>query len=157
MKKIICVMILLTTSIYSLLCKDWGTGLETGGDRRIYVIVEDLGEIAKKIGLNEQIIKSKIELRLRQNGLIPVDEKVGLDLHYYLYINIIVVKNAFSCDVEFTRTVIYMVNEKTYVTFATMWIKSWTGTHGNNGLHIVDRALDLIDIFINEFLSVNAP
>ena len=59
------------------------------------VLVEDLHESAKSIGLSERLIQSKVELQLRKNGLPVVDEETKSDSFgkpgegcEYLYVNL---------------------------------------------------------------------
>ncbi len=125
-----------------------GTGLETGGDMRVYVIV------ARKIGLTRQLIQSKVELQLRRNGITPTTAEASLELGYYLYINVNVIDSSSSTSVEFIRIVTYIVDDKIYKITAATWTKGSVVTHSNAKI-VIDQLLDDIDIFCNEFLSVN--
>lgn len=156
MKKILSIVLFLLMALNVFCLEDDATGLETGGDLGIYVIVADLNEDAKQLGLREQIISSKVELRLRQNGIIPIDTW-SFERNFFLYIHIMVVGEAFSFEINIQRWVYYFIKNKEYSIFATTWKKGITGTHSNNESFILNKLLDGIDMFCNEFLKVNAP
>ncbi len=138
----------------SISCWEEGTGLETGGDMRVHVLVEDLPEDARQIGLTKQLIQSKVELQLRRNGITPSSKETLEALGYFLYIKVNVVDSCFNIDVEFARITSYIVGYKTYRKIATTWKTGSTGVYGN-AKYIIGWLLDNIDIFCNEFLSVN--
>ena len=152
---VVCVFLLLTT--LNSYCQEYGTGLETGGDKRIYVMVEPMSDKSKKIGLTENLLKTKVGLRLRQNGLVPVDEMTSFELGYYLYVNTFVVGSAYYWDVTFMRMVEFSVDDKLYWTMGGAWESTGLGTHASDVKNIFEAALDSVDIFCNEFLSVNSP
>ena len=135
-------------------CWEEGTGLETGGDMRVHVIVESLSEDARQIGLTKQLIQSKVELQLRRNGITPTTIEIGVELGYYLYINVNAVSGSLGMRVEFRRVISYIVGDKTYGIPATTWTLGYTGVY-SNAKNVIGWLLDDIDIFCNEFLSVN--
>ena len=51
--------------------KSKASGLEVPPGTKLWVFVEDLPDDAKKLGLSWYVIKAKVELQLRRNG-IPV-------------------------------------------------------------------------------------
>ena len=136
-------------------CQVFGTGLEAGGDKRVSVVVERMTADGGQIGLIERVIKNKVELQLRRNGLIPVDEETGIRRGMYLYININVVGLSYSWAVRFYRRVVYWVEEEPYFLLTTTWNIGGVGTHGGDSKYIIDFLLDGVDIFSNAFLSVN--
>ncbi|MBA7493390.1 hypothetical protein ES702_03948 [subsurface metagenome] len=139
----------------SISCLELGTGLETGGDMRVCIAVETMSEDARQTNLSRELIKSKVELQLRRNGITPTDYATGIELGYFLYININIVGSAFGERIAFCRRVTYMVGNKRYEMLATTWHKGATGRYADNPRLLIDDLLDDIDIFCSEFLSAN--
>ena len=60
-----------------------GTGLEVTSHDSLRVVIERLSEKTVAIGLTEKILKDKIELRLRRNGITPTDSRAS---DHFLYL-----------------------------------------------------------------------
>lgn len=126
------------------------TGLEIGNHKEVYVLVEDLSQSALDIGLTESKIKSRVNVRLRQVGLRPVDQRAG-----YLYINISVVGAAFSTNLSFYRVVNFKVEGVEYLAQAIIYRQVTTGTHGRDSEYIISSLDRLLDQFLSDYLDAN--
>jgi hypothetical protein len=131
----------------------WDSGLEIDTPERMDVIIEELGEDARSAGLSEDVIRAKVELQLRRNGIIPNAEPEYKD--GYLYVRVTISGVAFSSEVSFKRDVTYVVKGKTYKTIATVWEKSGTGIFDRDSAHLLGLLADYMDMFINAYLKVN--
>jgi hypothetical protein len=129
-------------------------GLETESQSVPYV-VEVLTPDAKQIGLTEAQLGSKVELRLVSAGLIPGDPRGSTD--YYLYVRVLIAKEAFSCELQFRRGVEFVGarNTRYALTGARTWDRLITGTHGGRAEFVLGVLDNLLDQFLGEYLSVN--
>jgi len=137
-----------------------GSGLEIDNPKKVQVVIESLNDNAKEAGLSESLILAKVNLRLRQNGLIPIkwNSKNVNQLSYlnqvsYLYVNISVFNNAFNIGVAFHRPVFYSNNQ--LVVIASTWRIGGTGTFGGDTNFILNGLENYIDVFIDAYLSAN--
>jgi len=129
-------------------------GLETFDYRNVRIGIEPLNEAAKRIGLSEENIKARYELRLRQYGLEPVspsDRKSE-----FVYIGIHVVGTAFHTWVDFGRPVVFNAGKASYTTAGKTWFRSETGTHGGDAEFILQGLDSLFNDFLNEYLKANS-
>lgn len=132
-----------------------GTGLEAASRPSLRVVIEDLSQTTTELGLTEKILKDKIEMRLRRNGIAPTDSRAS---DYFLYLNLGTTLNGYSFTLEFCRSVIYRVAGQEYTIYAPVWIKNGFGVDTDRrGMRsvIVDTILDRVDTFSNQFLKVN--
>ena len=129
-------------------------GLETSDYKRVKIGIEQLNGAAKIIGLTEERIRTRCELRLRQYGLEPVP--VSEQISEFVYIGIHVVGTAFHTWVDFGRPIVFNAGKASYTTSGKTWFRSETGTHGGDPEFIL-RGLDsLFDEFLNEYLKANS-
>jgi len=129
-------------------------GLETSDYQRLKIGIEPLNEAAKKIGLTEERLRSRYELRLRQYGLEPVsssDQTFG-----FVYLGIHVVGKAFHTWVDFGRPVVFNSGKAWYTTSGKTWFRSETGTHGGDSEFILQGLDSLFDEFLKEYLKANS-
>jgi hypothetical protein len=173
MKKIIIVLLLvLTITVIPCHSKaaEQGTGLEVEKPQ-LYVYINDLSEDAKKFGLNKQLIKSKIELKLRQNDIeVPTLEFNDIELlkelnkldklyPYILEVDISFVGNvlfgAFNINLFFKRSAIYSNKDTNYKKNIISYHRGITGKTTNKNF-IMNSLQDEIDIFINDFHKSNS-
>jgi len=129
-------------------------GLETSDYKKVRIGIEPLNEAAKRIGLSEENIKARYELRLRQYGLEPVspsDRKSE-----FVYIGIHVVGTAFHTWVDFGRPVVFNAGKASYTTAGKTWFRSETGTHGGDAEFILQGLDSLFNDFLNEYLKANS-
>jgi len=132
-----------------------GTGLEVAHLGSLRVLIEDLSETTKQLGLTDDVLKDKIELRLRRNRITPSDSRTS---DYFLYLNLGTTQNSYSFTLEFSRSLVYRVGEQEYSIVAPVWIKNGFGVNTDRRKmrdDIVNRILDRVDTFSNEFLKVN--
>lgn len=131
------------------------TGLEVGSPRSLRVVIEDLSQTTTEHGLTEKILKDKIELRLRRNGIAPTDSRASDCL---IYLNLGTTRNGYSFTLEFCRSVSYRVAGQEYTISAPVWIKNGFGVCTDRRQFrrvVVDTILDRVDTFTNQFLKVN--
>jgi hypothetical protein len=129
-------------------------GLEATDYKRVKIGIEQLNGAAKIIGLTEDRIRTRCELRLRQYGLepVPVSDKIS----EFVYIGIHVVGMAYHTWVDFGRPVVFSAENALYKTSGKTWFRSETGTHGGDAEFIL-RGLDsLFDEFLKEYLKANS-
>jgi len=133
-----------------------GSGLEIDNPSKVEVLIESLGDDAKEAGLSESLILAKVNLRLRQNGLTPVNREKKRQQDGYLYVQITVVNNAYSIGVAFRRPVFYPNNQLVIMrTTASTWREGGTGTFGKDKNFILSSLENHIDVFIDAYLSAN--
>jgi len=129
------------------------SGLEIASHKRLEVIIEGLPDNSRQAGLTQDLIRAKVELQLRRNGISPIakDEyKPG-----YLYVWVSTVDHAFHVEVQFKRTVTYSSEGRMYETFASVWGESYTGTFAGGSSYILLTLANLLDLFINAYLKAN--
>lgn len=129
-------------------------GLETGSQTVPYV-VETLTPGAKRIGLTEAQLGSKVELRLVSAGLLPGNPRGSTDS--YLYVRVVVVAEAFSCELQFRRSVEFVGAQNTRYSLpgASTWDRIMSGTHGGQAEYVVGVLDELLDQFLTDYLRAN--
>lgn len=129
------------------------------------VLVEGLPFGVEERGqLTSAQIQTDVELKLRLAGIkvIPKEELFGVPGSPCLYINVNILRKntgltAFAVRAELSQQVTLRRNPKTQV-WATTWTRGEVGTVGEGKLQqIRDSIKDVIDEFINDYLSVNVP
>lgn len=133
----------------------YGSGLEIDNPRKVEVLIESLGDDAKEAGLSESLILAKVNLRLRQNGLTPVNREKEREQEGILHVNTTVVNNAYYMSVSFYRIVFYYSNNQLITKLAPTWVKESTGTFGRDANFILNNLENHIDVFIDAYLSAN--
>lgn len=128
------------------------SGLEMANSMKLSVIIECSDNSDPKVGLTEDLIRAKLELQLRRNGISPASEPTD----GVLSIGLTTVGTAFSVHISFKRIVSYSVDGHTYSAGADMWSQTILGTHRRNNSFILKRTADLLDEFINAYLKANA-
>ena len=133
------------------------SGLEVAKNTPIYVLVAKLSENAKGIGLTDDLIRNKVELRLRQNGIRISNETDWLLSAggTYLHISVGVTDGAYSFSISLNRIVNYTVDSKSYKVFAETYNISAFGICGESLRYVIDNILNYVDIFSGDFLRVN--
>ena len=129
-----------------------GTGLEVENYSFVCIIIETLPEGATEVGLTKDRVLPRVELRLRQAGLHPGEQRSG----ECLYVSINVVGQAFSVHLAFLRWVSYVVGENRQLrVHAATWNTGGAGTHGRDSEYIVQGLDRHLDQFVNEYLKAN--
>ncbi|MDD9869882.1 MAG: hypothetical protein OXU50_08375 [Gammaproteobacteria bacterium] len=134
-----------------------GSGLEIDNPRKVEVavLIESLDDDAKEAGLSESLILAKVNLRLRQNGLTPVNREKEREQEGFLHVNIAVVNNAWYMSVFFYRIVFYYSNNQLITKLAPTWVKESMRTFGRDANFILNKLENHIDVFIDAYLNAN--
>ena len=126
----------------------------------MWVLVEGFGEDDKRAGFNEQTFQTDVELKLRLAGIKVLAKKEWFDEPGapFLYLNVNPLHDqqgehaAYSIDLALKQEVCLVRNPGRCV-LAPTWS---VGAVGRGDLqHVRDSAKDLVDQFINAWLSVN--
>lgn len=125
------------------------------GLKGVQVLVEPLQTEVEQGGLNKASIQTDVELKLRQAGITVLTEE-GTP---YLYIDVNTSSGslyAYFVGVKLCQTVRLDRDPSIQVLLATTWDVGEVGTVGRVNLRSIrDRIKDLVDMFINAYLSVN--
>jgi hypothetical protein len=121
----------------------------------VHVVVERLRPDTLGDGLSDEQIQTDVELRLRKAGVVVSNSAIAM-----LYVNINPVKSdsgfyAYSCSLELQQAVTVLSNKA--LTMAPTWSSSSAGFVGRNTMAETIRGHigDLVDMFLNAYLSVN--
>ena len=144
-------------------------GLEADSTTGLQVLIEQLQEEEKKIGLTRERLEARVNQSLRKAGITPVqlepeggfraNKEQGSD---YLYVNVNVVTSpnrsmsGFTISIEFQRSVFYRSHGKWFMRGGATWSNSGTGiiTAGDAD-YILDGVAQHVEVFCNEFLKAN--
>lgn len=142
-----------------------------GGDEKslqgiqgLYVLIEPLTSEVERAGLHITDIRTDVELKLQLAGIYVLTEeesskKAGSP---YLYVNANVMLSresqgvfhySISCELD---QVVTLTRDPSIITFASTWNVGGVGLVGANRLPDIRATVrDLVDQFINAYLSVN--
>jgi hypothetical protein len=125
------------------------------GITSVFVVVENLDDDAKKIGLTEESIKTDVELKLVLAGMSVATKGFEVPGNTYLYVNVgVLPRVAASIQVELNQNVLQQRNGEPAFG-ATTW-----SLHGEitnpTPQRIRDFIKELVDQFLNAWLSVNS-
>jgi hypothetical protein len=133
------------------------------GLKGVFVLVETIEPDVQRDGLNESLVRTDVELRLRQAG-IPVLTSAASN-GTYLYVSINAMKSslnpglyAYSVNVELNQTVRLERDPARLVYGATMWnVPSAVGMVGAARMSAAIREVvrDMTDTFANAYLAIN--
>ncbi len=132
------------------------------GLKGMSVIVEGLQPGIKQYGLTKHQIQTDVELKLRMAGIKVLNEKERLSTlgFPYLYVNLNTSQIqkmeivAFSVSVELQQFVELIRNNRTLS--SNTWSAISVGSTGTLNLSFIRNHIkDKVDIFINDWLSVN--
>ncbi|MFC1485468.1 hypothetical protein ACFL55_00395 [Candidatus Latescibacterota bacterium] len=154
-------MILISTSGYAQ-----NSDIESlRGLTGIYVLVENLQSEIIADGLNEEQIQTDVELKLRLAGIkvLTREEFLKESGHPHLYIIVNSIKNktglySYSIIVSLDQSIYLQRNPEIDIFGATTWRSKYNiSTVGEFYIDtsVRDAIKDRIDIFINDYLSVN--
>ena len=120
----------------------------------VQVLIEELNDAAKALGLDTAAIQTDVELRLRTAGLrvLSDEEERSTPDRPWLYVNVNVVGKAAAIGVNFSQTArLARTRESASV---TTW--SRTGLAINpTAESIRNQIKDYVDAFLNDWLSAN--
>jgi len=132
------------------------TGLEVENHEDIYVVLLgiDEDEHALNIGITENRVRSRVNVRLRQIGLKPATiEDSGKG---YLTINMTILPRAFNIALSFTRGVTFFSEDEMYLLMgATVYERSITGQFSGSSDFIISTLDQLLDQFLSDYLDAN--
>jgi hypothetical protein len=127
------------------------------GIKALNVLVEDLPDGAKTLGLTREMIQTDVELKVRLAGIraVPGEERPGLPGSPALYINIIVSDNSQAAHIEVSlEQSVSLERNGQAVVAATTWSTGILVTNPTaQGLRNYTK--DHVDQFVNDWLSVN--
>ena len=116
--------------------------------RPMSLIIENLSDDAKKIGLTRAHLYRVAESRLRSARIYQDDYS---QLKEYLYVNVHVVGSAFSASLRYNRRV---TNEHGHNGIASTWVQGYTGS-ADSASSVAFGLSELMDMFLAEYLRVN--
>jgi len=129
------------------------------GIKGVAVLVMDFSSELRKVGMSKHQIKTDAELKLRLAGIkiFSLEESIIKPGAPYLHIYTNAFKAGgyfvYNCDVELNQIVSLARNPATK-TIASTWSTSMVGINSNPE-NIRTTVKDLIDRFLNAYLSVN--
>ena len=129
----------------------------------VRVIIESLGSDMEGTGLSQQQLQTDVELQLRQAGLrVLTEEWVQVPGRPWLYVNaqVLVIDNdlaVYSIRVEVNQDARLTAHDA--VADVATWDKGGIGATemANLSLHVRNGLRDLVDAFIDAYLSANPP
>ncbi len=136
---------------------------QLSGLKGVFVLVKELDPDANKIGLTKEIIQQDVELKLRMAGInvLTQRERYSEPGKPFLYINLNIITTsdsfAYNILVELMQKV-RLVRMPDLVHTGTTWSKGSTGHVSLNRMPeqvIRNRIKGLVDLFLNDYLSVN--
>ncbi len=136
---------------------------QLSGLKGVFVLVKELDPDANQIGLTKEIIQQDVELKLRMAGMnvLTQRERYSEPGKPFLYINLDIINIAdsfvYNILVELLQKV-RLVRMPDLVHTGTTWSKGSKGHVRLNGMPeqvIRNRIKDLVDLFLNDYLSVN--
>lgn len=132
-----------------------GPGVNTlKGISGVQVVIEDLSDSAKALGLEKETIQTDVELKLRLAGIRVLSEQENNNTpgSPSLYVNVRVVRSAAAVAVELKQSVRLVRNGE--LALGTTWSVGGVGT--NLTAESIRRHIqDYLDEFLNAWLSVN--
>ena len=147
------------------------TASAIGGDEKslrglqgVNVLIERLSSDAEQAGLNSTNIQTDVELKLRLAGIKVLSEEESIKQrgYPYLYVDAIVGVSKNPSGLAYysvrcaLKQAVTLTRDDSISTIATTWDTSIAGLVGTNKLqNIRDDIKDLVDEFINDYLSVN--
>jgi len=130
------------------------------GLKGIYVLVEELKPEVERAGLTEEAIQTDVELKLRLAGIPVLEDLANLASPYYLYVAVSTNHMSdgiwpFHISVELVQKVL-LDRDRSTISYSSTWSTGSTGRVGKAKVRTVrDSIKDLVDRFINAYLSVN--
>jgi hypothetical protein len=128
------------------------SGLEASNYKTVRLRI--LGKGLDKIGLTEDRIRTRCELRLKQADLTQVASDDPFDIHLGIWVTI--VGRAFSVNAAFIRPYWFLANDQEYFRVGPTWESNQLGTHANDPNNVIQALDELLGEFLNEYLKANA-
>ena len=115
----------------------------------VYLVVENVNEDAKRIGITRERVENSVELRLRSANLFTSDKSGDT----YLYVNVNIVGASYSVSVSFNKWVYDPIAASPGP--AITWHVALTGIYPRGTETILASVSRLVDKFLVEYLRVN--
>ncbi len=128
------------------------TGLETADYRNLPILIENMSEGAKDIGLTKNAVKTRVELRLLESNLRPMETS---GLRPYFYVQVTVTGSGYSINVALSRMVYFDAPPAFYGLIGQTWTRGSAGIHGGDSAYVLSSLDGLLDIFLRDYLMAN--
>jgi len=132
-----------------------GDPLKVADFRKINVVIESLSRPAEKIGLTEERLRTRVELRLRSLNFDVVSTVADPEKGGFLNVRVTVFGHAYSGFIAFNRDVYFREDEEVKWTHASVWGTGSTGQHGDDPGYILDSVEGHLERFLNAYLKAN--
>lgn len=116
------------------------------------LLIEEVGSVAKQIGLTKDASRLAAESRLRSARLYADSSKLALG-YSVLYVNANAINRAFHVSIQYWKAVTDRHGRSNY---GTTWNTATTGVHGESSAYIVSALSEQLDMFLADYLRVNA-
>ena len=122
----------------------------------VFVAVENLAAGAKTLSLSEEAIRTDVELQLRQAGIrvVTPEEGVKVPVSPFLYVQVMLSPGAEAAVVIVQVEQMAQIQLNGQLTAVITW-KETTLLTKATAQGIRDKTKDLVDRFLNAWLSVN--
>ena len=133
------------------------------GLQGVRVVVENIHPEAERDGLTRSQLQVVVELELRKAGIkvLTEEEQSSTPGSPFLYVNVTAVRRkasviyGYSISVELCQVVVLYRDQSIMITTTTWW-SGVVGTVGAPKLQdISDSVKEKVDVFINDYLTVN--
>jgi hypothetical protein len=130
------------------------------GIKSMIVIIEDIRAKAENAGINKDMIRKDVELKLRMAGIKVVPKKeVSESSHLYVYTNIVkrgLAAFVFEVDIAF-KQIVFLKRKPDLSCYAVTWDKRSASVVSETKMvrKVQDTVNHLVDEFIEDYLSVN--
>lgn len=133
-----------------------GNGLETDSTEQLRVLIEELSEDAKKIGLTRDRIEARVNQSVRKSGITPVvPGPVAFGSSGgELYVSVSVSGYGFCITMFFVRRVFYNIGDRWFTYEGNTWHSLSIG-YSREADYILDVVGAKVEGFCNEFLRAN--
>jgi hypothetical protein len=120
----------------------------------VQVLIEELNDAAKALGLDTAAIQTDVELKLRMAGLrvLSDEEERSTPDRPWLYVNVNVVGKAAAIGVNFNQTARLARTGET--ASVTTWSRTGLATNPT-AESVRNQIKDYVDAFLNDWLSAN--
>ena len=136
------------------------SGLEVVDTSQLLVFYSKLDDAEREI-ISKKRIRAIVELRLRNNAIIPTETTEMVDGRGVLGVSFWREGDAFVTTLRFYRRLNYQVGDVRYARPAEIWRSSYLGHFGlfsskSKERDLVEKVIgDRIDVFITEYLAAN--
>jgi hypothetical protein len=124
--------------------------LAVSGLRSVSVLVEQMGDGAKAIGLFKEDLQTDVELRLRLAGIKVVTDSSAPFLYVVPHVN----PSATAADVGLELCETVTISRSKFIVGASTWEQRFLLANPS-ATDIRDAVKDLVDQFLNIWLKVN--